>query len=336
MIWYEYLGGGYFMYEKLISVIIAVYNNEKYVDSCLKSIASQTYGNIEIIVVDDGSTDNSFSICKEWESRDSRIKLVSQENGGVARARNRGLDIATGEYIFFVDSDDCIDANILAFLYSAIERSGCKVSQCDFTSFTDDCEINIHSDYVETVLQVTRGKEMISKIYSSEGPKYTVVWNKLYSSECWKEIRFPEGKIHEDLFVTYLVYAKYDVCVIDLKLYFYRANPNSIMHSTFRVQRLDMLEAIEKQMDFFLQVDKELYNMTLHHYTFTLMDYIFCVKRYMRSDKAILDELYEKYRKAILLSKACGISLPKFSAAFRISPWLYHYTKRIYEIIKDN
>ena len=183
--------------KPLVSIIIPVYNVEKYLDKCLDSVVNQTYTNLEIILVDDGSPDRCPAICDEWKSRDSRIKVIHQPNGGLSRARNAGLKIATGEFIGFVDSDDWIEPDMYETLLSTMLETGADIVVCNFY-----CE-EVNSDaFIQKpkspVIERYTAEEALKLLISEKTFIHPVVWNKLFRKHLLTNLLFPEDKIYED------------------------------------------------------------------------------------------------------------------------------------------
>lgn len=179
----------------LISIIIPVYNVEQYLSKCLESIIKQTYNNIEIILIDDGSSDNSKKICDEYLQKDSRIVVIHKDNEGVSIARNTGLDIAKGEYISFIDADDYIDQDMYEFLLNNLIENNADISSCGYNKvFEDRIEKGIGSDSNLLLDNVDAVKETIKK-----RNLFPSVWAKLYKKDCIGDIRFnPSIKLSED------------------------------------------------------------------------------------------------------------------------------------------
>lgn len=236
----------------MISVIIPVYNVEKYLVRCIESICGQTYRNLEIILVDDGSTDSSGDICDNYAQKDDRIHVIHKTNGGLSDARNTGLEMARGSYISFVDSDDYIAKNMYENLMECIKKYQTRMAVCGFWAVDD--EGNLFEGKSSTALSdgcYTNEKFMEMASYS-EGWNFIVVWNKLYSRDIIDKIRFPVGKIHEDQYIFYdLVLACDNISVTAEKLYYYRQRNQSITNDIYSVKRLDEVEAILQQCKFF-------------------------------------------------------------------------------------
>ena len=227
----------------LISVIVPVYNVEKYLNNCVVSILSQTYGNIEIILIDDGSQDNCAKMLDAFEKMDKRIAVIHKENGGLSDARNVGLDIAKGKYLMFVDSDDYIPDDCIEYLHNSILMTGADISigRLKVTALTNDSEINSES----THFLYDRNEGINQLLYAN---KYSVAApGKLYLASLFDGIIFPIGKLHEDLFTTYKVFMRADKIYYGDKLvYYYYHRPGSIMHSKFSIKRLHIIDALNQ------------------------------------------------------------------------------------------
>lgn len=236
------------MKEDLISIIVPIYNVEKYLSQCVESLINQTYKNIEIILVDDGSKDNCGNICDEYAQKDNRIIVVHKENGGLSDARNKGIDIAKGKYFVFVDSDDYVSNKFVENLYQMILENDCDIAICDYLQFENTLPVQ---EELQIKVDVLSNIEVLSKIYS-ENVKMIVAWNKIYKKELFNQIRYPFGKINEDEFTTYkLIYKANKVAISNEPLYYYRFNSSSIMGSGFNEKRLQYIEALEERMQFY-------------------------------------------------------------------------------------
>ncbi len=313
------------MNNDLISVIVPIYNVEKYLTECIESIINQTYKNIEILLINDGSTDNSGRICDEYSKKDERIKVIYKENGGLSEARNYGIDIANGEYIAFVDSDDYISDMFIENLYKAIIENNTEVSQCNFTKVTDTNE-EIEKRGYNDKIKIKSGYEMIKDLYTNHWENI-VAWNKLYSKKLFENLRYPVGKIHEDEFTIYkILYVTKSVAIVEENLYKYRQNVNSIMGTQFKLQRLDILKAFEERIKFFEQKDEnELYEMSLVAYLGKLRECYVKTRKYIKRSKDIQKEIVKKYKKEC--RKIKNIKKIKLSI-FYIFPSIYYYLKK--------
>lgn len=229
----------------LISVVVPIYNVEQYLERCVNSILQQTYQNLEIILVDDGSPDNSGAICDSYSFLDQRIKVIHRRNGGLSDARNVGLDMASGEFIAFVDSDDTIMPEMIEKLFQRIDIDQSDMSFCGYRQVNQDGDI-----LSEVVLpdNVLTGFEALKSSYEDIGVLYTLAWNKLYKKHLFQGIRFPVGKYHEDEFTTYKIIDQcVKISIVREALYLYYQRDNSIMQEDYSVKRLDGIEASYKR-----------------------------------------------------------------------------------------
>lgn len=236
----------------MISVIVPIYNVEQYLSRCVDSIIGQTYSDIEIILVNDGSPDRCGQICDEYAAKDLRIKVVHKENGGLSDARNAGLEIAEGEYVTFIDSDDFVAPNMLEYLLSKIEQYDASIAQCSFTRLTENASVITTSTAPEKDVVLT-GLEAMESCLAEHCHVKVNTWAKLYRRDLFvaNDIRFPVGRIHEDNFTTYKLcyFAKKVVCSSNC-LYFYLIREDSIMEKPFSLERLDAVKAAKEAVDF--------------------------------------------------------------------------------------
>lgn len=229
------------MEQPLISVIVPVYKVEPYLDKCVSSIVNQTYTNLEIILVDDGSPDDCPAMCDAWAEKDRRIRVIHKSNGGLSDARNAGMAVATGELMAFVDSDDWIDAHYIEYLYNALRQSNADISACDLREVYDDSVMTAFAEQMPQV-EVSTSEEAIEDILHNRRFR-AVAWNKLYTRKVMTGERFETGRLHEDEFFSYRLYDKASrLAYIDLPLYNYRQRQGSIMAS-FSARHLDALDA---------------------------------------------------------------------------------------------
>ena len=239
----------------LISVIIPVYNVEKYVAECLESVCAQTYRKLEIIIVNDGSTDGSREICSGFIEKDSRIRIIDQENGGLSAARNTGLEAASGNYILFIDSDDVVSKNHIELLYSAIASQGTDIAITVMTPFegsytNPECVSN-------NVLRMSSSAAVREMLY--QGSFDSCAQSKLYLSDLWEGIRFPVGYLHEDLPTTFKVVLRTpDVSYFDSNTYGYRRNQEGINWATTTSSKIKTLDLVDDMVIFLEGVDDEL------------------------------------------------------------------------------
>lgn len=264
------------MNEK-ISVIIPIYNVEKYLPKCINSVLNQTYSNLEIILVNDGSTDSCKQICEEYKKLDNRIKIINKKNGGLSDARNYGIEASTGNYIAFLDSDDWIDKELYMTLYKIIKRYDADISVCNFKkSYLNGDNKTHNSGKIKCYSNI----EALNELYGKNSVQMIVAWNKLYKRSTIKELRFPVGRIHEDEYLTpIIIYNANKLVYIDNQLIYYRQTPNSIMNSKFNIKRLDYLYALENRIEFFKEnMLDQLYEKSIETYILKIIDFYFKVK----------------------------------------------------------
>ena len=245
--------------EDLISVIVPVYNVEEYLTKCVESIIVQTYSNIEIILVDDGSPDRCGQICDEFSTKDSRIIVIHKENGGLSDARNVGIKVSKGNYIIFIDSDDYIAPEFVESLYKSIIDNNADLAICNLLC-VDEMGVPLQSfDECSPVQdEVISSVDLMDRIsHNLNGWYYVVAWNKIYKRELFKSILFPVGKINEDEFIIHKVLHNCKtVSCISKPLYFYVQRSSSIMNKPYTVKRLDIIEAFLERISFFVQLAK--------------------------------------------------------------------------------
>lgn len=235
--------------KDLISVIIPVFHVEAYLRRCLDSVLDQTYENMEIILVDDGSDDGCPAICDEYARMDSRVKVIHQKNAGLSGARNTGIDQAEGRYLAFVDSDDYLVPEFLERLHKACAETGSDMSVCRWEYVKGEPVPQRGTGEVKTFT----GRQMLANLYISDGAYFVVAWNKLYKRELFEQIRYPLGRIHEDEATTYRIYHQVrQAAYVDASLYGYFVTPSSITRG-FNPRRLDWVTAGAERIDFLEQ-----------------------------------------------------------------------------------
>ncbi|RHW42800.1 glycosyltransferase [Neobacillus notoginsengisoli] len=250
-----------------ISVIVAAYNVEAYIEKCLESIISQTYKNLEIIVVNDGSSDNTLKLIKKSSSSDNRITLINKPNGGLSSARNAGLDIATGNFIGFVDGDDYIANDMYEVLINNLIKTSADISICNLQRVFKGGEVYFEKYPSGDLVILNNIEGMRSLLEANTIHHYAV--DKLYRRALFDGVRYPEGKIFEDVFTTYKVFAKSNRTVYsDAAKYYYVQRADSILRNSFRKKKLEYLEAIEEMTIFINQYYKDLLEYTKFYYAY--------------------------------------------------------------------
>ena len=289
----------------LISVIIPVYNVEPYLKKCLDSVVTQTYKEIEIILVDDGSTDGSGLICDEYAAQDKRIKVIRKQNGGLSDARNVGLDQCNGRYVTFIDSDDYVASDYIERLYRILVEYNADIAVCDYFEFYDDEPVQTPEKGEKII--VFDKLQALEQLYGKYSTQMTVACSKLYKTELFKDLRFPVGKVHEDMFMAHRVlYKSNGVVLTTRKLYFYRKRKGSITREGFKVKnRLDNICALKERIEFF-EKNK------LHHlrektcaslFSYVLESYVLARKLGKEDKELFFRELAEVYNLSYPCSK---------------------------------
>ena len=254
--------------KPLVSIIIPVYQVEKYLDKCIASVVGQTYQNLQIILIDDGSSDRSPAICDGWKERDSRITVIHQPNGGLSRARNAGLKIATGEFVGFVDSDDWIESNMYETLLAAMQEANADIAVCNYQMELQEARENKKKEQTHE-RKLYSSEEALRMILKGEGFIYNFVWNKLFKRSVIANIDFPSGKIYEDILWTPMVIGNANIIIcLDSILYHYIQREDSLTHSdnTVLIRLLDKLEMIHQRMEFIRARYPELEEVSIVNY----------------------------------------------------------------------
>lgn len=241
----------------MISVIIPVYNVEKYLEKCLESVCNQTYKDLEIILIDDGSTDSSGSICDRYAKLDSRVKVIHRENMGLAYTRNQGLDLASGEYIAWCDSDDYWHPQMLELLMDMMTKEDAEVACCKYIDVPESYKENFeYIDEQTCKFSIYENEEeKLDFIYRKYNLLATTIWNKLYKASLWEGVRAPKGiRIYEDETMTFIpCYNANRLVFVDKELYFRlkREDGSSITDQGFSPKRLERLKSLEYRVQYF-------------------------------------------------------------------------------------
>lgn len=232
--------------EPLISIVIPVYNVSAYLKRCLDSVCTQLYENLEIILVDDGSTDNSGVICDEYAKLDNRILVIHKENGGLSDARNAGIAVSQGDYISFIDSDDFVGKLYIQRLVRLLLEFDADISIANQQNFSDYNKIKKKQ---RQSIKVFNGISAIEDMWYQRNIK-TSAWGKLYKKELFQEIEYPKGKIYEDLGTTYkLFYLSEKIVYSSEVLYYYYQRNDSTMNKKFTLEKMDRIELSKELLE---------------------------------------------------------------------------------------
>ena len=321
--------------NKLITIIVPVYKVEDYLQRCVDSILCQTYGELEIILVDDGSPDRCGEICEEYAKGDPRIKVIHKENGGLSDARNAGIEQASGRYITFLDSDDWVHEEYVERLYGLLNETGADVSSCGYLTTGSE---QISEDLsAESVYEFT-GEEALDQLvaFGDLHAQMIVAWGKLYKTELFDGIRFPYGRIHEDEFTTYkLLYRAGKVAVSTRKLLYYWQREDSIMGSGFKVKnKLDFLDAQIERGAFFNEHGLNALRDRTYKALFTELLATYMALEERNEEKAIQEVLamFETVRRALRENGQSKVGI--LYEGHHLFPWLIRSLYKIYRSTK--
>ncbi len=319
-----------------ISIIVPIYNAEIYLERCITSIVGQTYSDLEILLIDDGSTDKSPFICDAWAEKDKRIRVIHQVNEGVSSSRNKGLNNVSGAYLMMVDSDDYISENAVEYMLRAAIAEKADIVICDF-------EKGNHDDWAftcsEKEAKTENAEEVFLKIYENDHNKlrFVVPWCKLYKTELFLGVRYPERRIFEDIYTTHHLIFKSDrITLLDQKLWYYYQHKDSIMSQPFHIGKLDYLEALSDRVDFFRE--KGIEKLEQHAYDELLHSLIWEYSRardmlHLDSAKSEIVRLYREYYNKSYSSIDYPSDTRRFLAGFARWPelvmWYWKLEKRM-------
>ena len=280
----------------LISVIVPIYNVEKYLARCVDSIVNQTYKNLEIILVDDGSPDSCPQMCDDYAEKDSRIKVVHKKNGGLSDARNAGMAVATGEYISFIDSDDYVSDDFFECLLDVMNKENSDIAECSVVKFYEDNRFDEFSDDLSVKTYDTQ--DAMSALIA-ENPFHQHVWNKLYKTELVKDIPYAVSKLNEDEFWTYQVFGRANkVSKLNKTMYYYFQRNSSIMGLGYNIRRLDALEGKANRQKYIENNFPELSTQAkIDLYGSCMFAYQSVLKFMSGSDKKKALSIIKKYKK---------------------------------------
>ena len=322
------------MHRPLISVIVPVYKTEKFLQRCVDSIVSQTYRNLEIILVDDGSPDNSGELCDENAKKDTRIKVVHKENGGLSSARNAGLNIMTGKYVGFVDSDDWIETNMYEVLYSRMISENADISCCGIKICSDSSILNYFNSNLDENFTLSR-REALRELNYNKKITGSVV-DKLYKAEIFSNLRMKEGILYEDSQVQpYCINIANRITYVSNPLYCYYQSSGSILRSAYSSRHYDIIEIGLERIEFYKNNCTENLEYARMYHISNCLDVMYFSKDY--------DEWREKreHIKQYLSASennnfhmSINYILKIRLIIYRICPWLYYKIVKLYSSLK--
>lgn len=307
--------------NSLISVVVPIYNVEGYLERCVESIINQTYKNLEIILVDDGSPDKCPEMCDEFARQDSRIKVVHKKNGGLSDARNAGMAVASGEYISFIDSDDYVSPDFYETLYNVMISEKGDIAECSVVKFYEDDKFDEYTDDLKVSNYDT--VDGLSALIA-ENPFHQHVWNKLYKSDLVLDVQFAVGKLNEDEFWTYQIFGRAGkVTKVNKTMYYYFQRNSSIMGEGYNLRRLDALEAKSERQKYIEENYSELSSIS------KMDSYLSCifagqsVLKFMNgADKKKAWDIVRLYAQKCVPDKADIKGSDKWVKLSRVSFWL--------------
>lgn len=320
--------------DSLVSIIVPVFNVELYLQRCLDSVINQSYHNLEIILVDDGSTDGCPQICDGYALKDIRVKALHKVNGGLSSARNAGLNVAKGEFIAFVDSDDVIHPNFVERLVDAIEQTGMNMSVCLFNHFSDEEPLFFDEKKTNPIcLSVNDSISFYCELTPAKSTAFISSCTKLYKKNLFKNIRFPEGKIYEDGLISYkLIDVADGVAYIAEALYGYYMRSNSIMGVKEKHSYKSVLAPYKDAIAYFEKTDRN--NISVKFYPPMLMReiYRYWVAKNVEQDELISNEILSLYKKDCrTFCKQPSSLQKKFTfALLAMCPWIYGLYRKIF------
>ncbi len=319
--------------ERLISIIVPVYNVEMYLKRCIETVIKQTYKNLQIILVDDGSNDTSGMICDAYANIDNRIQVIHKINGGLSDARNVGIDVATGDYLMFVDSDDWLREDCVEVLAQVLQVSTKKISACAYLKIREG-EANKKKrkqgtgDYVEewTIEETYKHLFLYQKIDNS-------ACAKLYEKSLFREIRFPVGKLYEDQFTVYkLFHIAQGVVYVDQEMYFYCNRQGSIQNTNFSLRKMDELQAAKECVSFIMDNYPQLSEEVNCRLISSCFHILFAINDKKKWEQQVnhLQGIIRQYRRRMIfgknVSKKVRFGCLSTCFGFGLTQWIYRKT----------
>ena len=311
------------MLKPLISIIVPIYNVQVYLRSCIESLLSQTYLNLEIILVDDGSTDDCLVICEEYAQKDNRIVVAHKKNGGLSDARNEGLKISKGEYIAFVDSDDLVSKYFVETLYSAVSSNSVKLAICLVRCFFDEQKlIDEKSTTNFSVLDKKKTLQQFCSLNFNKSTPFISACSKMYHRSLFDSISFPTGKIYEDVYAGYRIIDQVDkVVTVSCSLYYYRMRNDGIMGRKEKHSYQEVLEPYQSAIEYFNRTNQP--DLASLFYPPLLMRemYRYWVAKVIGKNETIASEILSLYKQDVRKLREMPVS-NALKAIFIILSWM--------------
>lgn len=315
--------------NELITIVVPIYNVEDYLVRCIESILSQTYRNIEIILVDDESPDNCGEICDYYAKLDERINVIHKKNGGLSDARNVGIETAHGRYITFLDSDDWIHDEYIKMLYSLMIEKKSDIVICNFIKTSSELGSSPSGTFTEKKYEYSN-IEAMEQLFGEFYLQMVVAWGKLYKIELFKNIRFPVGRIHEDEFTTYkLLFSADKIVFYDKPLLYYWQREDSIIGSGFKLKhRLDYLDALTERALFLQEIKLEKLSNKIYKSVFAIFLTTFLEINQMGEKREVLVK-FKKVASDLKKSRLFGMYIfyRSYLTFPNITIWIYKLYK---------
>ena len=310
----------------LISIIVPIYNVEAYLKRCVDSILKQTYTNLELILVDDGSNDRCGEMCDAYQEQDARIQVIHKVNGGLSDARNVGIEHAQGRYLMLVDSDDYIHHRMVETLYHYLKDSNADISVGKLQYVYSHDTIDLDCSLKDIQTEVIEKEQLPEQLYNERYLDTVVAVCKLYKKEIFTDLKYRLGKYHEDEFMIHHVLSRCNkVIYVDCQMYYYFQRGDSITTSAYSLKRLDGIEALKERVAFYSGTPYEakakyrLMQQSLEHY--------YLVKTHFPKEKKHLHELNQLIRETLK-------STPELGLSTKIRFQLFLWNKSLYSFLK--
>lgn len=278
-----------------IAVVVPVYNVENYLERCINSILNQSFQDFKLILINDGSTDNSLKICELYQKSYNNIELIDQENMGLSVARNRGIERSSEKYIIFIDSDDYIHREMFKMLYENLIENQADISVGNHKKIYNDQKLSYRK--ADNIVRILSNIEAVERIVNKNDANMIIACGKLYKRSLFKDIRYPKDKYHEDEFVTYkLLYKSNKVVTSSAQLYYYTQRDKSITGDRYSLKRLEKLEALKEAIEFFnSQGDIYLEIGAKYRYLLNIQIAYYRIKFELSDEKQALRDLKSQY-----------------------------------------
>lgn len=316
--------------ESLVSVVVPIYNIEQYLERCVDSIINQTYKNLEIILVNDGSTDHSGQLCDGYAKRDTRIKVIHKQNGGLSDARNAAIEIAKGDYLTFVDGDDFLTSTAIDSMCRAKEKTGAHIVCCLYKLAYEGQNTEFEETYREDKITVYTRVEALKKMLRQSEFNVSAC-AKLYDTKLFNGIRYPKGALYEDKGTTYKLFAAASsIALVRIEGYGYFVRSGSIQQSNFSKEKMMELHFAKEQKEFLDKRFPELETATTDFLVSSCFHILFSVmgQKEFEAEQKEVEKIIQDNRKKLVMAKGtskktrCGCLLSYLG--FKTEAWIYH------------